>query len=103
MRLPFPTSKSRSAARWMYQSLSDEIQRRWEEIKHLNIEDRDPLPKITKDKTAKKLIRTGNQIIADIIDSYLHVTLEQGVVPVGSPRDHEVPDWRLSETSLSHG
>ena len=54
----------------MYQSLSDEIQRRWEEIKHLNIEDRDPLPKITKDKTAKKLIRKGNQIIADIIDNY---------------------------------
>ena len=54
----------------MYQSLSDEIQRRWEEIKHLDMEDRDPLPKITKDKNSKKLIRTGNQIIADIIDNY---------------------------------
>ena len=53
----------------MYQSLSDEIQRKWEEIKHLDMEDRDPLPKITKDKNAKKLIRTGNQIIANIIDN----------------------------------
>ena len=53
----------------MYQSLSDEIQRRWEEIKYLDMEDRDPLPKITKDENAKKLIRTGNQIIADIIDT----------------------------------
>ena len=56
----------------MYQSLSYEIQRKWEEIKHLDMEDRDPLPssqrstskrstsKITKDKNAKKLIRTGN-------------------------------------------
>ena len=33
------------------------------------MEDRDPLPKITKDKNAKKLIRTGNQIIANIIDN----------------------------------
>ena len=39
----------------MYQSLSDEIQRRWEEIKHLDMEDRDPLPKITKDKMPKSL------------------------------------------------
>ena len=54
----------------MYQSLSDEIQRRWEEIKHLDMEDRDPLPKITKGKNSKTLIRTGNQIIADIIDNY---------------------------------
>ena len=38
-------------------------------IKHLDMEDRDPLPKITKDKNAKKLIRTGNQIIANIIDN----------------------------------
>ena len=34
------------------------------------MEDRDPLPKITKGKNSKKLIRTGNQIIADIIDNY---------------------------------
>ena len=33
------------------------------------MEDRDPLPNITKDKNAKKLIITGNQIITDIIDN----------------------------------
>ena len=28
--------------------------------------------------------------------NYLQVTLEQGVVPVSSPRDHEVPGWHLA-------
>ena len=54
----------------MYQSLSDETQRRWGERKHLDMEDRDPLPKVTKDKKAKKLLRTSNQIIADITGNY---------------------------------
>ena len=35
--------------------------------------------------------------------NYLQVTLEQGVVPVSSPRDHEVLDWRPAGDSLSHG
>ena len=35
--------------------------------------------------------------------NYLQVTLEQGVVPVSSPRDHEVPGWRPAGASLSHG
>ena len=35
--------------------------------------------------------------------NYLRVTLEQGVVPVNSPRGHEVPGWRPAGDSLSHG
>ena len=35
--------------------------------------------------------------------NYLQVTLEQGVGPVCSPRDHEVPGWRPAGVSLSHG
>ena len=35
--------------------------------------------------------------------NYLQVTLEQGVVPISSPRDHEVPGWRPAGASLSHG
>ena len=35
--------------------------------------------------------------------NYLQVTLEQGVVPVSSPRDYEIPGWRPAGASLSHG
>ena len=34
---------------------------------------------------------------------YLQVTLEQGVVPVSSPRGLEIPGWRPAGASLSHG
>ena len=35
--------------------------------------------------------------------NYLQVTLEQGVVPVSSPRGHEIPSWHPAGDSLSHG
>ena len=35
--------------------------------------------------------------------NYLQVTLEQGVVPASSPRDHEIPGWRPAGVNLSYG
>ena len=34
--------------------------------------------------------------------NYLQVILEQGVVPVSSPRGLEIPGWRPAGASLSH-
>ena len=35
--------------------------------------------------------------------NYLQVTSGQGVVPVSSPRDQEIPGWRPAGDSLSYG
>jgi len=43
----------------------------------------------------------GNEVT--LCHNYLQVTLEQGVVPVSSPRDYEIPGWRPAGVSLSHG
>ena len=52
-----------------YEMLKEDIQRKWEEVKHQDIKDRDPLSKINKSKKVKQLIRLGNKVIADIKES----------------------------------
>ena len=46
--------------------MKEDIQSKWEEIKHQDMINRKPLPKINKDKKVKQLIRLGNKVIADI-------------------------------------
>ena len=68
-----------------------------------NTNDNNILMSWVRHKTARGCgVSTWDNEVA-LCHNYLRVTLEQGVVPINSPRGHEVPSWRPAGDSLSHG